>query len=370
VSVIRKSGLERQLEGVGILQRCGEGRSVECRATRNSQRFRNGLVASMERHAPALPVTDALWALSDGHAGNVRQAVALASALGEAPVEQVVLQPSLAARAFAPRRYPLLARPFGRDFATGPVPKVAIGCGRQAALATRLLRERGSRAVQILDPRIAPAHWDLVIAPEHDRLRGANVIHTLGSLHPVDDAWLADARTRFAAFAELPQPRTAVLLGGSSRHVRFDRMAFEVLAANLEAVLARDGGSVLVTISRRTPRELREALRRRFAETPGLTWLGEEEGPNPYAGLLAWADRIVCSPDSVNMVSEACATRVPVFVFDPQRAGGRVRMFLDSLLQRGRIRAMAATLDPFEVEPLRETTRVAEAVRQRLDLNG
>jgi mitochondrial fission protein ELM1 len=97
-----------------------------------------------------------------------------------------------------------------------------------------------------------------------------------------------------------------------------------------------------------------------------MTWLDADDGPNPYAGLLAWADRIVCSPDSVNMVSEACATRVPVFVFEPQRASGRVRMFLDSLLQRGRIRAMDATLDPFEVEPLRETARVAEAVRARL----
>lgn len=320
----------------------------------------------MERHAPALPVADALWALSDGHAGNVRQAVALASALNVSPVEQIVLQPSLAARMFAPRRYPLLARPFGHDFMTGPAPKIAIGCGRQAALATRLLRERGSHAVQILDPRIAPAHWDLVVAPEHDRLRGANVIHTLGSLHPVDDAWLAEARTRFAVFAELPQPRTAVLLGGSSRHVRFDRMAFEVLAAKLGAAMARDGGSVLVTISRRTPRELREALRQRFAQAPGLAWLGEDDGPNPYAGLLAWADRIVCSPDSVNMVSEACATRVPVFVFEPQRARGRVRMFLDSLLQRGRIRAMDTMLAPFEVEPLRETARVAEEVRKRL----
>jgi len=320
----------------------------------------------MERHAPALPVADALWALSDGRAGNVRQAVALASALGEAPVEQVVLQPSLAARAFAPRRYPLLSRPFGRDFATGPVPRIAIGCGRQAALATRLLRERGSRVVQVLDPRIDPVHWDLVVAPGHDRLRGANVLHTLGSLHPVDDAWLADARTRFAAFAEFPQPRTSVLLGGSSRHVRFDPMAYEVLAAELEAVLAREGGSVLVTTSRRTSRELREVLRHRHAGTPGLTWLGADDGPNPYPGLLAWADRIVCSPDSVNMVSEACATRVPVFVFDPRRAHGRVRVFLDTLLQRGRIRAMDAMLAPFEVEPLRETARVAAEVRARL----
>ena len=323
----------------------------------------------MERHTPALTVADALLALSDGRAGNVRQAMALASALaGDAPVEQVVLRPSPAARAFAPHRYPLLARPFGRDFATGPVPRIAIGCGRQAALATRLLRERGSRVVQVLDPRVDPLHWDLVVAPEHDRLRGANVIQTLGSLHPVDDAWLADARTRFAAFAELPQPRTAVLLGGSSRHVRFDRMAFEVLAGKLEAVLARDGGSVLVTTSRRTPRELREALRHRQVETPGLTWLGAGDGPNPYPGLLAWADRIVCSPDSVNMVSEACATRAPVFVFEPARARGRVRVFLDQLLQRGRIRAMDATLAPFAVEPLRETARVAAQVRERLAL--
>ena len=327
----------------------------------------------MERHAPSAPIADvvaeAICAVSDGHAGNVRQATALAAALaGDAGIDTVTLQPSLAARALAPHRYPLLMRPFGADFTArvASPPQLAIGCGRQAALATRLLRERGSRAVQILDPRIDPAHWDLVIAPEHDRLRGANVIGTLGSLHPVDDAWLARARDEFVAFADLPQPRTALLLGGSSRHVRFGRMAFEMLAAKLEAVLARDGGSVLATTSRRTPRGLRDALRHRYAETPGLTWLGAQDGANPYAGLLAWADRIVCSPDSVNMLSEACATRVPVYVFDPQRAGGRVRVFLDSLLQRGRIRAMDASLAPFEVEPLRETARVADEVRTRL----
>lgn len=325
----------------------------------------------MEQHEPAATDADAVWALSDGHAGNVRQAAALADALAiDERIEHCALHPSLPARVFAPRRYPLLRQPFGADFATlaSMPPTLAIGCGRQAALATRLLRQRGSRVVQILDPRIDPAHWDLVIAPEHDCLRGDNVIATLGSLHPVDDAWLAQAHEEFATFADLPQPRTALLLGGSSRHVRFDRMAFEALAAKLEAALARDGGSVLVTTSRRTPHELRDALRHRYMETPGLTWLGPEDGINPYSGLLAWADRIVCSPDSVNMVSEACATRVPVFVFDPQRARGRVRMFLDSLLQRGRIRAMDTTLSPFAVEPLRETARVAAEVRHRLGI--
>jgi mitochondrial fission protein ELM1 len=311
------------------------------------------------------------WAVSDARAGNLRQAQALADALDPGRADSCILQPQWPWRMFAPHRAPGSRHAFGNEFAAlaQVAPSLAVGCGRQAALATRLLRMQGARAVQILDPRIASTHWDLVVVPRHDRLRGTNVLTMLGSLHPVDAAWLARARETFAAFAALPRPRTAVLLGGSSRHVRFDRMTFELLAGKLEAALARDGGSLLLTASRRSSRELRVALRHRYRETPGLTWLGPEDGDNPYAGMLAWADRIVCSPDSVNMISEACATNVPVHVFDPARAHGRLESFLDNLLACGRIRAVDARLAPFDVEPLRETARVAGEVRARLDLH-
>lgn len=314
-----------------------------------------------------------ICALSDGRAGNARQATALAAALAgvdgdAAGYRTLELRPQAPWRWAAPRLWPGATRAFGPEFAAllATPPRIAIGCGRQAALATRLLRGRGSRAVQVLDPRIDPGHWDLVIAPEHDDLRGANVIPMLGSLHPVDADWLAAAREDFTAFAALPRPRIAVLLGGPSAHARFDRMGFEVMAAKLEAVLAREGGSVLLTTSRRTPKELIDALAHRYDDTPGVIWRGERDGANPYPGLLAWADRIVCSPDSVNMISEACATDAPVFVFDPARVRGRPRRFLDALLARGRIRAMDAHLAPFDAEPLRETARVAALVRERL----
>jgi mitochondrial fission protein ELM1 len=303
----------------------------------------------------------------DGAAGNRRQALALAGALGVA-VEELVLAPGPAARWFAPRRWPGAERALGAGSARvrADPPPLAIGCGRQAALATRLLCGDRTQVVQVLDPRLPTRHWDLVVAPEHDGLRGDNVITLTGSLHPVDDAWLAGARERFCALGALPGPRTAVLVGGPTRAVRIDRGGIEVLLAKLEAWLAREGGSVLLCGSPRTPPALRAVLRERFAEMPGRLWLEPSDGDNPYPGVLAWADRIVVTPDSANLLSEACATTAPVFIAEPGRATGRVRRLVNELEARGRARPMTAEAVQFAVEPLRETARVADRVATRL----
>jgi mitochondrial fission protein ELM1 len=309
------------------------------------------------------------WTLTDGHAGNERQARALAAALG-LDAEAWTLDPRVPWRWAAPRRLPGSDAAFGAAFerAIAHPPALAIGCGRQAALATRLLRARGSRALQILDPRIATKHWDLVIAPEHDGLVGDNVITLAGSLHPVDDAWLAQARVRFPALEWPGGSQVALLVGGASAHARFDVEAVDALAPPLLAWTARTGGRVLATASRRTPDAVRHRLRATFVASPHFVWTDDADGTNPYAGMLAWADRIVCTADSVNMLSEACATRAPVYVAGFEALRGRPRRFVERLHELGRVRAFAEGLDGFAVTPLRETARVAEVVRQRLGL--
>lgn len=307
------------------------------------------------------------WSLHDGAAGHRRQVLALADAVAPGHREWC-LQAAAPWSWLAPRVLPGADRAFGTAFqqALSSPPGLALGCGRRAALATRLLRARGTRVVQLLDPRLEPARWDLVVAPEHDGLHGANVITLCGSLNPVDEAWLASARAAFPGLGELPSPRTVVLLGGRTPAVRFDRGAFEVLASKLEHWLAMQGGSLLVLGSRRTLPQIAMLSRQYWADTPGLRWFDAGDGANPYAGALAWADRFVVSPDSVNMVSEACATAAPVYVAEPGRATGRVRAYLDELLRRGRIRPQGRLPEPYESPPLRETARVAALVRERL----
>ena len=324
-----------------------------------------------ERSAQA----DECWILSDGHAGNVRQARALAAAMGFSDARDIVLTPRAPWRWVAPRTWPATENAFGPGFARAlsAPPRIAIGCGRQAALATRLLRVRGSRVVQILDPRLPPESWDVVVAPEHDGLSGTNVVTLVGSLHGVDDLWLAQARSDFSILSPLAAPRTTLLLGGPTSHASYDTAA---LARDLQRLAARvreERGSLLATTSRRTPADWAATLKHTCGDVPGLRWFapttpGGDDSDNPYAGMLAWADRIVCTPDSVNMLSEACATHAPVFVLGGETTQGRLQRFHASLQSRGRVRAFDDALAPYPVEPLRETQRVAAEVRTRLGL--
>lgn len=313
-----------------------------------------------------------IQAITDGRAGNLRQAVALARALRPGTVTRLALQPRAPWRWAAPRRLPGADQAYGAEFSAllDSPPAVAIGCGRQAALALRLLRQRGSAVVQILNPRINPRHWDLVIAPEHDNLRGSNVLTLQGSLNPVTDDWLAWGRAAFAHIGQLPGPRTAVLVGGPTDHAHWDEAAMSACFARIASQIRAEGGSVLATTSRRTPATVAQAMLTAFASLPRVIWSDGGDGTNPYAGLLGWADRIVVTPDSVNLLSEACATRVPVSVLLADSARGRMTQFQRSLRERGRLLTELVPVSNARqpIEPLRETGRIAAEVRQRLGL--
>ncbi|WP_242512298.1 mitochondrial fission ELM1 family protein [Pseudolysobacter antarcticus] len=313
--------------------------------------------------------TSTCWVISDGAAGNERQALALADAMAmTARIWRLQLRAPWSW--FAPRLTwgATLALPAElRETLRAPWPQIAIGCGRHAALALRVLRERSAGktfCVQILDPRIAPRHFDLVITPQHDQLVGRNVLTSLGALNPIDDAWLNDAARKFDHLRALPTPRTAIVIGASNRAQTLDRDYFDALLVRLSAVHQRDGGSFLVSTSRRTPSDIAVYLRKMFVQFPGVFWASAADGENPYAGFLAHATRIVVTPDSVNMLSEACASGKPVLTFVRQPLRGKLASLHANLRAAGYLQDLEAgtTILPAPAEPLRETAGIAAKV--------
>ncbi len=313
------------------------------------------------------------WVITDGAAGNVRQADALATALRR-HAHALTVDPHAPWSWLAPRLTLAAAHALPKDARSvlqAAPPPLVIGCGRAAALYTRLLRQRSNgrcQAVQILDPRIPGRHWDLLIAPRHDAVQGSNVLRPLGSLHPVDDAWLDAARATFRHFAALPSPRLGVLLGGPRRGIAMDAAFREELLHSIRARLEREGGSIMLVASRRTPPALIDAVANAVAHLPGLIWRHPGDGANPYPGILAWADRLLVTPDSVNMLSEACAVGCAVHTLAPAHLPTRLARFHAALRQRGLLHDAHAQAPPRQT-PLRETARIADAVAQRLHLH-
>jgi mitochondrial fission protein ELM1 len=300
------------------------------------------------------------WILTDGTVGMRIQCLGLAAAAGLTPIVKHI-KPSRLLRAVPLAGVvPGVAASAGGDPIAPPWPDVVISCGRRmagAALAVKRLSGGRALLAHIQDPRTARDRFDMLIVPEHDPARGDNVVTTVGSLNPQDPDSLAAAATAWRdRVSALPKPRIGVNVGGSNKRYDFSPAAVADFVADLRTVVRETGGSLLVTVSRRTDDATRRALADGLAEVPGIVWTGGDD--NPYLAFLHLADALVVSSDSVNMVSEACATGKPVHVASVEPENGRLAKFHARLRQQGYTRPFEGHLENWRYPPLRETARV------------
>ncbi len=306
----------------------------------------------------------AIWVLADPRAGTAAQALGIAERLGE-PFRTLPLAWSPMAR--LPFPFATLAGLTAESRAgfVPPWPRLAISAGRRSGPVALWLGQRGVRTVHCMRCAGA-AGLDLNVIGRHDlpaaRLTGApNVFPILGAAHRISPARLAAARAEWAALADLPSPRVALLVGGPVRSEGLDPGVARALGARV----AGFAGSVLATASRRTGGPATEALAASLSAVPHRLHRWGSEGPNPLLGFMAWAEVLVVTGDSVSMLSEALLTPAPIFIAPLGGEGRRHLALHDSLYAAGQARPLSAAPAPFARGPLDETARIAAEVRRR-----
>ena len=251
---------------------------------------------------------------------------------------------------------------------SAPWPDMAITLGsRCAPIGVAMKSRSGGKvfALHVQRPAVPVAWLDAVIAPAHDEVVGANVIQTQVALHHVTTAKLAAAAALWAPkLAACKRPLIAVILGGSNGWRRFQMTpaAVDRLASGLEA-LAASGCGLALTPSRRSDKPAREKLAKTVRDLGGYAWDGT--GDNPYLGLLAVADGIVVTEDSVSMTSEALSTGKPVFVAALEGRSGRIAAFQAELRAKGFTRPFEGRFDHWTYTPPDDTARAARLLQQK-----
>ena len=163
-----------------------------------------------------------VWGVSDGRAGNAAQVRAIMRALGDTQrwikiahiqgkghrSDPMVLTPRVPWTWLPADKWPVPFRSLPksqRNLLRPPWPTLWIAAGRRSAALTRAVREQSGGktfTVQILDPRIAPDNFDLLVTPEHDDVDGDNVIRTIGSPSYFSNDQIEDAAQAFADLAD------------------------------------------------------------------------------------------------------------------------------------------------------------------------
>ena len=263
-----------------------------------------------------------IWLIDAYRAGERGQVRALVDALGW-PCEVKVL--SYRSHVFLPHvlGQSTLQGITSESAATlsAPWPDLVISSGVRNEPICRWIRaQSGGRAryVHVGRPWGALDSFDLVITtPQYRVPHHPKVLNNMLTLHSVAAPRLAQARIQWeAAFADLPSPRFAVMVGGDSGPFTLGPHAAARLGAEASRMARAHGGSLLVSTSSRTSSAAQDALQSAIT-VPSYFYRWSGRGlDNPYEGILAWADRLIVTGDSIAMLSEACATGKPVAIFD------------------------------------------------------
>ncbi len=310
------------------------------------------------------------WTITDTYPGMKSQVIGLADAIG---------LPSL--HKTCKRRWPWgwLSLSWGNPLAqltadsddlSPPWPDLVVSCGRRSApLALAIKKQSGSKSfcVHIQNPILNQASFDLIVAPEHDHLKGINVISTKGAIHKVTPQKLEEGiKEHGSLFQDLPRPYSTVLLGGTTNRYKMPREALEDLIQKILFIRDKTQGSVLVTPSFRTP--FRDVLTAALKDQPRI-FLADMERINPYFAMLGLADFVFVTDDSINMVCEACVTGNPVYIL-PLLGHGKTKpkKFIQSLIQDGTLRLFQGDLDRWTYAPFNDTAKVAALVREKMGL--
>ena len=255
----------------------------------------------------------------------------------------------------------------GSDNLSPPWPDIVISCGRRpaiVALGLKHIMPMQTRFIHIQDPHIPSKYFDVIVAMQHDRINGQNVIKTNYALHAITQEKLWAAQQKFQPiFASYPKPYIAVMLGGSTNKYKLTLTAMQELIIKLRAIQAATTGTLLITVSGRTGDDNTRILKEVFGDNQRVH-IYDGLGENPYMGMLALAESIFVTNDSVNMMSEAAATGKPLYVLPlTGHSDTKPSQFADRLINDGIARIWSGAWDKWNYSAGDEMQRIAEKIR-------
>ena len=307
--------------------------------------------------------------LTQGMHGMVSQVEGLAKALGLSYKHQKIeLKPlwNLVPPKISPISENLVKNKFVCDC------KVIISCGRKSVIPSIALKKRlGNQIfnIHIQDPKVSFKHFDLIISPEHDNLKGENIINTTGAIHYLNKKEINENSKYLGIEKDKRRELVAFIIGGPNKYYKYSEKQIHELFNKVKTLFTPDKFKIIVIPSYRTPENILKIAFNTFNFNHHVV---KDIDKKAYLSALAISNYIVVTCDSTSMISEAAMTGKPVYIammrsFKPT---GRFKKFYSQLKDLGITRELEDRVESWSYNSLNEVNRIAPLVKSKMKKNG
>ena len=306
--------------------------------------------------------------LTQGMHGMVSQVEGLARALGLTYKHQSIkLKPFW--NLLPPKLTPISENLVKEKFVCDS--KVIISCGRKSVIPSIALKKRLGKeifTIHIQDPKVALKHFDLVISPEHDEIKGDNVLSTKGAIHYLTKKEIKD-NSNYLDIKKEKRKLVAFIIGGPNKYYNYNDQTIHQLFTKIKTLFTPDKYKIIIVPSYRTP----ENIIKKAYDTFNFNHIViKTVDKKAYLSALALADISVVTCDSTSMISEAAITGKPVYIamMKPVKNNRRFKKFYSLLTDLGITRELKDSVEEWSYESLNEVNRVAPIIKTKMKTNG
>ena len=249
--------------------------------------------------------------------------------------------------------------------------KVVISCGRKSVIPSIALKKRLGNSIfniHVQDPKVSFKHFDLIISPDHDGVKGENILNTKGSIHYLTKKDFID-NAKYLQIDKGKKKIITFLIGGPNKYYDYSDEQIHYLFNKVKTIFTPDKFKIVVIPSYRTPEEVIKKAYNTFSVNHFVV---KKIDKKAYLSSLAIADYVVVTCDSTSMISEAAVTGKPVYIakMKPIRNIRRFQSFFSQFNELGITKELTETIDNWSYDKLDEVNRIAPIIRERMKLNG
>ena len=308
------------------------------------------------------------WCLTDGSAGMISQVRGLAEALN-VNYELKVVKLNFPWSKLPVNLLPLSNVMFKNlnDFnLDSKAPDILISCGKRSIYASLFIKKKSIKrvfSIHIQNPRVNTNNFDIVVAPSHDNVIGHNVITTDLAINHITPKLLdKHAEKMKDSFGSIQKPICTVFIGGKSRNYKFDQSNVIELAKTLDKVMNNNNVQMFIVFSRRTDKFIKDYLKKKYSKQ-NIVWEGKD---NPYLALMHYSKYLICTSDSVSIISESVSSKKPVFIYKlpSSKRYNRIDSFLSTLVEKNYVKILSDKLEDYSNSYTNETMEVARTINE------